>query len=465
MLAISRIAVALIISAAVLATSQLFGGNHATARLILAVCLAIYVWMILECVTEHGERIFALSAALFFVVIILVPGIFHCAAGAFPFYSKSYPDNLVNAGATLMLAFTVPAAMTYIAFPKPKGSTPSREIAGCSASAATVAIFVLLAVSLAIFATRSSVFTLRRLDLGLVGEASPVDLIVVGSARFGAFLAFLINAYLVLKVRKLGFIWLLPVTGAAAYLLNNPANIARFPLLALIICAIFVLFQTSTRGFKSLYASAYFIGLLTIFPLLSFYARGARGQQMESGFSSYYIKSGDFDGLQSLINIAYWINQTGFKWGHQLLGSALVFIPRSVWPDKSEGTGGAAARYVGYPFTNISAPLPGEIYSDFGYIGVILSGAIFGWILTILDRKAANKRRLSTILALGMAAGFMPILLRGSLIGVIGTTGLAILLGWLVGRIIERQPGRAPLGLRKGMSPFHSLRRPLPTRP
>src|SRR3546814_20765994 len=52
----------------------------------------------------------------------------------------------------------------------------------------------------------------------------------------------------------------------------------------------------------------------------------------------YYRTSGDFDGMQSTLNVVHYVDQQGTRKGGQLAGTAFTFIPRSIWPDKPQPT-------------------------------------------------------------------------------------------------------------------------------
>lgn len=81
---------------------------------------------------------------------------------------------------------------------------------------------------------------------------------------------------------------------------------------------------------------------------MSAIARGDPETAFELSPFEYYVTSGDFDGLQSTINVVAMHDGKGGKEGLNLLSAILFFVPRSVWP---EGTGWEAGVYEGYPLT------------------------------------------------------------------------------------------------------------------
>ena len=80
------------------------------------------------------------------------------------------------------------------------------------------------------------------------------------------------------------------------------------------------------------------------------------------------------------------VKSEGMSMGYQLLGVLLFFVPRTMWPNKPIGSGAYMGEKLGWDFTNVSCPIPGEAYINFGVIGVVAFGLIFGFISTIMDR-------------------------------------------------------------------------------
>ena len=94
------------------------------------------------------------------------------------------------------------------------------------------------------------------------------------------------------------------------------------------------------------------------------------------------------------ISIQEYVNQFGFSYGYQLLGALLFFVPRSIWPSKPYGTGRMAFEALHqHWFTNVSAPLVAEGYSNFGIIGLIFFGLIVGSASNSIDKKFWNDKR------------------------------------------------------------------------
>ncbi|WP_157463072.1 hypothetical protein [Curvibacter gracilis] len=173
---------------------------------------------------------------------------------------------------------------------------------------------------------------------------------------------------------------------------------------------------------------AFFVAQITIFPALSELARGDITQFRPELVKDYLGGHGDFDGLQSTINVVNMVRDSGCLWGRQILSAIFFAIPREVWPDKSIGTGGEAGIYMNYPFINLSAPLPAEFYVDFGYFGLVLMSMAFGFFCGYLDcffEKMKCNENFSGLMVASIFYGYIFILMRGALVGVVGPVFLS----------------------------------------
>lgn len=94
--------------------------------------------------------------------------------------------------------------------------------------------------------------------------------------------------------------------------------------------------------------------------------------------------AGHYDAYTTLSLTIDHVKESGVTYGRQLLGVLLFFIPRSLWPNKPIGSGAYMAESIG-TFSNISCPLPGEGYINFGLIGLIIFGILFGYAAKKID--------------------------------------------------------------------------------
>lgn len=83
-------------------------------------------------------------------------------------------------------------------------------------------------------------------------------------------------------------------------------------------------------------------------------------------------------------SIAYFKN-VDITYGKQLLGSALFFFPRDLWEDKPLGSGQEIGNYLTDNFlmwfNNLSMPLVGEGWMNFGFFGVVLFAVILAFVV------------------------------------------------------------------------------------
>jgi oligosaccharide repeat unit polymerase len=90
-----------------------------------------------------------------------------------------------------------------------------------------------------------------------------------------------------------------------------------------------------------------------------------------------------------------------------------------MWPNKPYGSGSYMGQSLNWSFTNISCPLPGEAYINFGIFGIILFGVVFGFISKLMDRfyweKTSDTRTKFDILYAIMLMMFF-FMLRGDLL-------------------------------------------------
>ena len=85
------------------------------------------------------------------------------------------------------------------------------------------------------------------------------------------------------------------------------------------------------------------------------------------------------------IAVEDYITAQGTTMGRQLLGAALVWVPRAWWSAKPVGSGSLIAMQAGQGFTNIDTPLPAEALINFGLLGIPLFAAAFGLICRLFD--------------------------------------------------------------------------------
>src|SRR5262249_21449446 len=100
---------------------------------------------------------------------------------------------------------------------------------------------------------------------------------------------------------------------------------------------------------------------------------------------NYLASNADVDSLGMAALCQQWVDRFGHRWGRQLLGMVFVWIPRTFWPGKPIATGTMVTEDLGFDFTNLAPPITAEALVDFGLIGALVMGALFGLLLARLD--------------------------------------------------------------------------------
>ena len=171
--------------------------------------------------------------------------------------------------------------------------------------------------------------------------------------------------------------------------LNNPFAASRMWLQTAIIAFVAPFVLVRLRTGWALIAAVIFG--VTLLPSLHF-SRYAESFdeflfyfELSSPFE-YLATSSDVDSLGMLALCVRWVESHGHRWGLQILGALFSWIPRAIWPSKPIGTGKMVTEDLGFSFTNLSPPLPSEVFVDFGLVGVPIAAALFGAVLWRLDR-------------------------------------------------------------------------------
>lgn len=175
--------------------------------------------------------------------------------------------------------------------------------------------------------------------------------------------------------------------------------------------------------------------------------------RLDSPFE-YLAMSGDVDAFGMMALTLEWMEKFGLRWGMQMVGAALFWVPRVLWPSKPIGTGAMVTGDMGFDYTNFSVPIMTEPLIDFGLVGVPFFALAFGWILSSIDRAywapvefdriPTGCRRIDVIYPFWM--GLMLFMTRGDLLSSFGyTVGVTLAMLPLVlvpGRMLMR-PGEA----------------------
>lgn len=168
-----------------------------------------------------------------------------------------------------------------------------------------------------------------------------------------------------------------------------PTSLSRYAAGSIYICLLVNLFPFFKKKYRLTILIV--VGIVFAFPIMDLYRfKGIT----EVSFSEIinqvlsvktYFSSGNYDAYQMLTTTGKFVDEYGVTYGGQLLGAILFFVPRQIWQSKPIGSGAYIADKLNLAFENISCPIVGEAYINFGIAGIIVFAFIFGYIVRKLD--------------------------------------------------------------------------------
>lgn len=265
-----------------------------------------------------------------------------------------------------------------------------------------------------------------------------------------------------------GLRWLLlPLLAAVNVVVNNPISQPRFwagtVLLALLFGASWL---RGPRAFR-VGAAGVAAVVLVVFPYSDYFRYDKREPVHVVSLAEQFTSNGDYDAFQQIETGVDYVRTHGFT-PSAALGPPLFFVPRAAWPGKPDDAGILLARHAGYTFDNLSAPLWIESYMWAGFPSVLVVFGLIGAVgRRIDDLRHRLRRRPGTLAALLVPAfGFYQlVLLRGSLMAIVGPLALLVCIPLLITRRPRRpsfpQPAQDSTGA--AVSVPHRAAQPLPT--
>ena len=226
-----------------------------------------------------------------------------------------------------------------------------------------------------------------------------------------------------------------------------------FKLIILLVCVVLVYFpSTSSRAWllsvylgivltymfkvsnKFVIPVLLLLLILFVAPRLGLFRNNALDRDSLNDFVSYDVESdnvlnsGNYDCYVSIGMTLRYVEQNGITYGRQLLGVALFYLPRAMWPGKPVGSGAFVFSGQGYDFTNISSPVIAEGFINFGILGVVIFAIVVCSICCKIDYEACLFRsdnirvlsrspfRYNLQYVYYMLVGYYYIILRGDLL-------------------------------------------------
>lgn len=240
------------------------------------------------------------------------------------------------------------------------------------------------------------------------------------------------------------------ITGAVLLYAVNPVSSPRYVFGTVILAVLASLGAYSTMTRYRVMCGAAMAGLVLLFPLADTF-RHSTSSRVESIGPVNALATGDFDAFPQIVNTLTYLDAHGTAYGGQLLGVLLFWVPRSVWPGKPEDTGTLLAEFMGYDFTNLSAPLWAELAVNFGVVGAVIGMGALGYWFRRVDWSTDMYLRTSPIppVVVGAITFYLLIVLRGSLLIAASYLLVILLASWFVTRprpwIVWRKDARRGL--------------------
>jgi hypothetical protein len=232
-----------------------------------------------------------------------------------------------------------------------------------------------------------------------------------------------------------GVRWLLlPVLLALNAVVNNPISKPRFWVGTVLLTLLFTVPRLCRpRAFRAT-AAALIAALLVVFPYSDYFRYSDREDVSVVSLADQFTTNGDYDAFQQVLTGVDYARENGFS-PKDALGPPLFMVPRSLWPDKPRDTGIELARYAGYEFLNLSAPLWIESYLWAGPFAVAVVFCLLGAVgRRVDDVRHLLRDRPGTLAALLVPAFafYQMVFLRGSLLGIAGPLTLLVTVPLLI---------------------------------
>jgi hypothetical protein len=258
--------------------------------------------------------------------------------------------------------------------------------------------------------------------------------------------------------KKIGLQVLFVLLLGSNLILNNPISSARYWFLTVVLAFIFTIPRLQRRAGITATIVAFILGATIVFPHLDAFRDDRvlfEGRQPVELFT----EKTDYGAVTDIALAIRFTDRHGHTDGRQLLGTALFWVPRALWPGKPPNTAYLIATDINFPNTNLDSPLWAEGFFDFGWPGVALLLGAFGVVSSRMDYRYVYARQgwgrgdpvPLALLALPCIAAYESIILRGSLLQSMNHLALLVLLLLIVTRIPRND---APSAMLRGREEY-----------
>lgn len=384
----------------------------------LFILVAIAILTFLYSMLTGKVGIFFTQWVVYLVWFFCVPAFLQYSAHQFPW--PNYPkDNEINEVNTMSIVFTLFLFIGYsLCFKRTREKSTSGYRYSITTMTNALAIIMLLPAVVFIQITGVGSFFSGRSSLGEMVYADSFMPMLYALSKFVAFGVLVV--YLSLWKTKTkdfkhasGATFVLMMSVIVNFIINNPLSSPRFHFLSMTIALVIMAgFMNSKKSFIILFFASPIL-LFFLFPAIKHL--GDSSQDFKTYDTASYIVQGvDFDSFQQLVNILRYVQDKGYSYGMNFIAGVCFFIPRFIWESKPSNLGILAADHQGYFYTNLSAPLVGELYYAGDFIFIILGAVILGGLTGKADSLLRNKT-ISPMYLTGLwISSFAFIVFRGS---------------------------------------------------
>lgn len=226
----------------------------------------------------------------------------------------------------------------------------------------------------------------------------------------------------------------------------NPLNTSRFGLIGAWLPIALVVVPAIRKPVA--FAAITLFSIIVVMPVLSVTTRFGwdLDRVLNSGERGSLAEVPYIDTFDALLHGVYYAHQFGMQFGAKILSIIVCFVPRGWWAEKPQVSGLDIGNQlyvqglVGTP--NLSMPIVGDFYMDFGLIGVVFGAVAVGLAFRALVRVQPVVGGLPVYSYLLIAA--LPIVVRGAVGAVILLPACTILACTVLSALSRRQVRALP---------------------
>lgn len=438
------VTLSLLVSSSIYISSISFMDNHFHALNILYISLFFSLSYICYLCLNEKSFIPSIFVLLYLSFICIVPAIYQTSSNIFPWKYGTYDYIDIYYSSFSIFLFIIFFISGQIFFHFIGNGDYKNQIINSEKSNRYGLIFSFVIFSILLGVLNIWIFgidsfigsrgmarseSIENMSLSELGIIFTIPKIFIGISFF-----MILYLYTYIKsnrsINKYGlYLFLLSIFFIPVYfIIRFPGSLSRMTFFGTIIIIIMLFVSFKSNKHKFMAVIIFSVGILTIFPVSQSINRG-QGFNLDVSIPnlSDYMKHGDFDGMQTNSNAIIYANEKGHTYGNQILSAFLFFIPRKIWNQKGNHTGKLTAKEYGYFYSNISTPIFGELYIDFGFFGIIIGGFIIGIIYKYYDNLYNSSVNFGINLHRIIIANFSVstiFLMRGSLLGVFGVIAM-----------------------------------------